>query len=191
MKRSGARISRGVVGIVLLPLFAVATPGGSSPPPRFVDHGACPFECCRYGDWSVEKDTILRASPKRDSTKVATLKKGMTVEALTGDVVVVPSHFRVKNAHGDDKPGDVLWVYTYTGEGSFKVWRDGQMREEDLGFSAYPGGIPNNRCTDRPACWGALDKALQMTWWIKLRDPRGIEGWSNEYQNFSGSDACG
>ena len=191
MKPVNASLLRGATIVVLLPWVAMATVAGSSPPSRYVDHDACPFECCTYGHWVVEKDTVIRASPRRDSKKIAVLKEGMKVEALTGDVVVVPSHFHVKQAHGEDRPGDILSVYTYTGEGVFKVWRDGRMSEEELGFSAYPGGIPDNRCSDRPTCWGELDKPLHMIWWIQLRDEHGVEGWSDKQGNFSGSDACG
>ena len=177
--------------IFLLSSSCMATAASGSPPTRYVDHGACPFECCTYRQWSVEKDTIIRAAPTRHSEKVAILKKGMTVDALTGDVDVVPSRLHVKKTHDTDKPGDVLWVYTYLGEGFFKVWRNGEMVEEELEFSAYPGGIPDNRCSDRPSCWGELDEPLQMTWWIKLRTHDGVEGWTNQSRHFGGADACG
>jgi hypothetical protein len=82
-------------------------------------------------------------------------------------------------------------VYTYHGEGSFKVWYHGAMRDEDLGFSPY-GGTEGDRCQVSDAgCWGALEEPLKMTWWAKLRAPTGVEGWSIVTENFSGTDACG
>ncbi len=83
-----------------------------------------------------------------------------------------------------------MWVYTYLGEGRFKVWRDGAVQEEDLGFSPH-GGSPGARCENKRQCWGELEKALKFSWWVKVRSKEGWEGWSDQPEHFGNKDACG
>jgi len=173
------------------PLENRAAVADSHPSP-YVDKGACPFECCTYREWKVERLTVLRSEPKQDGASIGRVKRGDLVTALTGNVVTVPARFRVKRDHDGYRRGDAFWVYTYVGEGFFKVWHDGQMEEEQLDFSPSADDTGGDRCQkSERLCWGELDTPLKMTWWIKLRTTRGLEGWSSEHENFSGSDACG
>jgi hypothetical protein len=125
-----------LVAVIVALLRGVAT-GADSPPAVFIDKGACPFECCTYRAWNVKADTVVRAKPDKTAKVVGLLKAGAIVEAITGEVHSSPAVFVVKQPHAGYKPGDVLWVYTYLGEGRFKVWRNGAMHEEDLGFSPH------------------------------------------------------
>jgi hypothetical protein len=109
---------------------------------------------------------------------------------MTGEVHTIPSRFVVKKPHAPYKPGDVLWIYTYQGEGFFKVWFKGRMYVEDLLFSPY-GGSGGPRCEATDQCWGEMDKRLDSVWWIKIRLAGGRTGWTNEGENFSGADSCG
>lgn len=46
----------------MLGLLAGACASSSGPPALrlpFEDHGACPFECCTYREWTVEEPTVL------------------------------------------------------------------------------------------------------------------------------------
>jgi hypothetical protein len=83
-----------------------------------------------------------------------------------------------------------LWVYTYQGEGFFKVWYKGRIYSEELMFSPY-GGSTGRRCEETDDCWGELDKELNSVWWIKIRSADGRVGWTSAGENFSGADACG
>ncbi len=177
-----------LLSIVVAILPAGAT--GADAPPARVDKGACPFECCTYRAWNTETDTLVYAAPDREARVVGRLKAGQIVEAITGEVHSSPVRFVVNRPHAGYKPGDILWVYTYLGEGHFKVWRDGAMREEDLGFSPY-GGSAGSRCENKEQCWGELDKELTFTWWVKLRSKEGWEGWSDQPEHFGNKDACG
>ena len=159
-------------------------------PTYFVDKGACPFECCAYGKWKTAVTTVAYARPDKRSKRIGKLKAGSKVTALTGQVQTTPSRFVVKKPHERYKPGDVIWVYTYLGEGLFKVWFNGKMYEENLEFSPY-GGSMGKRCEVDNLCWGELDKDLQMTWWIKIKSPDGWIGWTNQGEHFSGADLCG
>ena len=180
----------------LLVMLLVLTPIGSfsseiAAPQFFIDKGACPFECCAYRKWKTEENTTAYARPDRSAAIIGTFKAGATVQGLTGEVHVQPARFTVKKLHAGYRPGDVLWVYTYLGEGFFKVWYQGKMFEEELGFSPY-GGSPGKRCEQLPRfCWGELEKELSFTWWVKVRSGDGWVGWSDRPDNFSNKDECG
>jgi hypothetical protein len=175
------------VVVALLPGAATST---DSPPAQYIDKGACPFECCVYRAWHTKADTVAYAQPDKTTKVVGFLKAGTMVEAITGEVHSTPVRFVIKKPHAEYKPGDVLWVYTYLGEGSFKIWRHGSMHAEDLGFSPY-GGSPGARCENANQCWGELEKELKFTWWVKVRSQEGWEGWSNQPEHFGNKDACG
>jgi hypothetical protein len=158
-------------------------------PRSYIDKGACPGECCTYRQWKTEKATPLFSRPDIHSAGVGIARAGSSVKALTGEVHTIASRFIVKKTHGRYRPGDVLWVYTYIGEGLFKVWFKGRMREEGLEFSPW-GGSSGTRCEQAGMCWGELDRELKFTWWIKIRTANGVEGWTNQGKNFTGADAC-
>jgi hypothetical protein len=178
-----------VTAFAVLMLAAVAG-AADAPPVTFIDQGACPFECCVYRTWQTRADTVAYARPDRGAPVVGRLKAGAPVEAVTGEVHSRRVRFVVKKPHGEFKVGESFWVYNYLGEGHFKVWRDGAMREVDLGFSPY-GGSPGIRCQSSRECWGELEKPLEFSWWVKLRSPAGWEGWSNQPEHFGNKDGCG
>lgn len=159
-------------------------------PSVYIDKGACPFECCVYRTWEVKKDTVLYAKPDKKSRIIGKCKRGSNVTAITGEVHTKAGKFKVKKKFETYKPGDIIWVYTYTGEGNFKVWKDGKFVDLNLGFSPY-GGSNGSRCEVDKDCDGELEKRLDFTWWIKIKTPNGTIGWTFESSKFSGSDRCG
>jgi len=156
----------------------------------YVDRGACPGECCRYGKWRALADVMLYDEPAENAEEIGVVPGGRRVRALTGEVHTVPGLFRVHREHEKYRRGDVIEVLTYVGEGFFKVRFDGEIYQEDLGFSPW-GGIPDSRCSDVPSCYGELDRELDFTWWVKLRMLDGEEGWIRDPEAFRGMDACG
>lgn len=168
----------------------VASASSIAPAPFIhVEKGACPSECCVYRAWVTAAETPVYAQPDRSARVVGVLKAGVTVDATTGEVHSRAARFVVTKPHDPYRPGDVLWVYTYLGEGSFRVWWNGAMREEDLKFSPY-GGSTGRRCDD-PRCWGRLEEDLRFVWWVKVRSPEGWGGWSDRPDHFENKDACG
>jgi hypothetical protein len=149
----------------------------------FVDDGACPGEGCSYGRWKVEKETVLRAQPDPNSKVVSKCRVGSEVAALTGQVHAAAGKFKVKKKHEDFSPGDIIWVYTYLGEGFFKVWFNGKFSKQDLGFSPW-GGSAGSRCEVEWYCWGKLEQELKFTWWVQVRNVDGVVGWTHEASNF-------
>ena len=134
-------------------LLAAVAGAADTPPVTFIDRGACPFECCIYRTWQTRADTVAYARPDRGAPVVGRLKVGASVEAVTGEVHSRPVRFVVKKPHGE-----------------FRVWRDGAMREVDLGFSPH-GGSPGIRCRGLTAMLGRAREATRVRWWVKRTSP--------------------
>lgn len=163
-----------------------------TPPLHYIDKGACPFECCTYREWIVAHETELLASHERNSNRVTTLHKGAIVNGITGIVKVEPGKIRVlkndtsKISNINYKKGDILWVYTYLGEGVYNVWFNGKMYEE--GIYIMDG---YHSCQNTGDCWAEVLAKQKSVWWVKILNRNGIEGWSDKPENFDNKDACG
>ncbi len=83
-----------LVAIALALLPAVAT-GADSPPAKYIDKGACPFECCTYRAWHTKADTVAYTQPDKKAKVVGLLKVNAIVEAITGEVHSTPVRFVV------------------------------------------------------------------------------------------------
>ena len=184
-----------LLAAVLLTGDPVAAPAA---PARFVDVGACPFECCTYRDWTTGRTTLLRARPDPQADVVGAAQRGHVVHALTGEVVTSrPGRFRVLVDHdGSDgvhyRAGEVVNVYTYLGEGVLRVWHDGAMHQEELGFMPSDGMESANASScGHEACWGRPESMPRSVWWVKVRTARGLIGWTNQPEHFGNADACG
>ncbi len=162
----------------------------NSPPKKYIDKGACPFECCVYRDWTVEADTNLFNEPDGKVT-VGEIKKGAKIKAITGEVHTVPQRLEVVFNHGQYKTGDVLYVLTYLGEGHNRIWFNGKMSEEDLWF-LHNDGIKYDGCKNPSNnCWGRLIGNKDSIWWIQIQMKDGKRGWTKESNHFGNMDACG
>ena len=159
----------------------------AKPPAFYIDKGACPFECCVYRKWKTVKTTSAFALPNARSQSVGKFAAGSNVVAVTGEVHSVPGRFVVRKRHGKYNPGDILWTYTYLGEGIVKIWFNGTWDEEQLGDAPTPG----QSCQASKYCWGENLQEAKSTWWIKIKSREGWVGWTNQGKNFCGSDECG
>ena len=170
----------------------IGAPQKKQPPQRYVDKGACPFECCTYRGWTTESTTIAYERPDLNSRKVGRFKAGSKVFGLTGRVITTtPGKFVVTKDHGKYKRGDVLWVYTPLGEGFYKVWFKGKMYDQGLDVINGPFEQTIPPCDENPSCWGTLKRSLKLTWWVKVRSAEGWVGWTDKPENFGNKDACG
>jgi hypothetical protein len=160
-------------------------PASEKPPQNYVAKDVCPFECCRYGDWTVLDDTRLVNRPG-SAIAVGTVRKGGRVLALSGEVHLTPEPVIVLS--GDNLPKNTIaFVLDAEGEGYGHVYTRGKVVSTFLGYSEY--------CF-RPSeyCWGEdlfpSAKERQQVWWVKVRIAGGIEGWTDKTENFGKKDSC-
>jgi hypothetical protein len=143
----------------------------------FIDKEACPGEGCAYGEtWTARESTQLVETPGSSAAIVANVGAGESVRTVTGEVHTLPGRFEVHRAHGDFRSGDEVLVYTYLGEGWFRLRHNGEVKDADLGFSPW-GGTTGTRCADQDRCWGSLKEELRFDWWVLVRTESGVEGW--------------
>ena len=165
----------------LLSLLLVATASSvayAAPPEFFIDIGACPFEGCQYGKWMARQDITLYAEKDPKSQVVARIKRGEKVIAVTGDVHTIPGKFKAFFEIGESpkiriKANTVISVYTYCGEGYYKVWHRGKM--VPIGLSEMPD-------------FGKWIRQPKSIWWVKIKTNVGITGWTNTPE-FDGRDS--
>ena len=171
-----------ILGLTLLfgVFSSIATAQNSRPPIPFMDKGACPFECCTYRDWTVDKATAVRSAMSDGSPIAFRLNKGDRVKGMTG--VVITSHpgevrvlKRTKIGKFTAPPGDTLYLLTYVGEGFNRVWYRGKITEEET----------YDKTTFRQV------REPKAVWWVKIRNSRGKIGWSRDPDNFGNKDQCG
>ncbi|HUR98486.1 MAG TPA: hypothetical protein VMZ26_10515 [Pyrinomonadaceae bacterium] len=152
----------------------------SGPPVPYIDKGACPFECCTYRQWSVEKPTAIRSAMKDSAPVSFRLKAGEKVQGMTGVVITTqPGIARaLKNAKLGEmriKKGEQFYVLTNLGEGFTKVWFKGRI------FQGEPYDDSNFKFIREP----------KSIWWVKIKNRKGQIGWSREPEHFGNVDQCG
>lgn len=166
---------------LILGIVTILTNGQNSRPPiPYIDKGACPFECCTYRAWTVDKPTVLRSAMRDGSAIAFRLKKGEKVKGLTGTVLTSqPGEVRVlkrtKIGKFTAQPGATLYLLTDVGEGFHRVWYKGKITEEDTYDKTIFRQI----------------REPKSVWWVKVRNSRGQTGWSREADNFGNKDQCG
>jgi hypothetical protein len=165
----------------------------------YVNRGACPFECCTYREWSVEKDADVLTT-HRDGAPVAfRVLKGERVRGVTGLVEVtrpgraVLHGTRVLATNDGDvtvRPGEKILVLHPMGEGFWKVWVGGRVREAELHDK-------DETCFDRPPrhrepapCAVRITTYPDWVWWAQV-ESGGRTGWTRQLDRFGDMDACG
>jgi len=185
--------------VILLLLFlagSLVAAQDIKPSLPYLDNGACPFECCTYRRWTVEKDTVIYKQRSTTSGVAFQVKKGEQVTGVTGVVITAnPGRVVVKKAQtiGQDrkvrvKPGDILYVLHYQGEGFFKVWFRGKTYDEEL--PAPPDLVSKTPPAREDANFRVVSEA-DAVWWVQVRNKRGQIGWTKQTDHFGNMDACG
>ena len=174
-------------------------PRDSSRPPRmYADFGACPFECCMYRRWGVNADTVFYKERSTRSPVVFRARKGEHVTGLTGVVITIePGVVRVKKEMtlGVDgrsvkaRPGDVLYLLHYMGEGHYKFWLRGRVYQDMM--PTQPRMIQSDEDEARARELIEFVSEPETVWWVKVRNRRGQVGWTRQNEHFSDVNACG
>ena len=182
-------VTKGMALLALVvPLSLIVTAPSERPRVPYESQGACPGECCAYGGrWTVREDTTVLAHPKADSPAAFRLRKGDTVEGLTGMVVttklgraVARKPVRIDaQQQVEAGPADKIFVLYDRGEGYWRVWLRGLL---------YDAGLPteNDWCatdTGRPKeCDVQIVARPETVWWSKFAQAEagraGLGRWS-------------
>ncbi|HXH81742.1 MAG TPA: hypothetical protein VNN07_02320 [Candidatus Tectomicrobia bacterium] len=119
-------------------LVAGASPG--TPPPYYIDKGACPFECCVHGRWIANADTILYRQPDRNSGRVGVVKAGAVGEVGLGfspyDDEAVPRCDEGEDCLAGEltsRPVSTWWVNVRDEQGLVEGWSDQPDNFDDKG----------------------------------------------------------
>jgi hypothetical protein len=159
----------------------------------FVDKGVCPGEGCIYRQWKATSDTILYDLPNGEKS-ISVVLKGEAVNAIDGEVRVVPTPMRVVFKHEPFRVGETVYLLTYLGEGWMEVWFKGKIGYEEVPF--IQSWMPDNSnvwptCTEpAPDCWGRIEKREPAEWWILIKRRNGQRGWTKQYDHFLAADLC-
>ena len=166
------------------------------PPSQYHDYGACPFECCTYRRWVVIANTVFYRQRSTTSGVAFRVKKGDHVIGLTGVVITLkPGKAVVKKSttiginkrKTQVKPGDVLYLLHYMGEGVYKIWFRGRIYEDQM--PTAPDLITKIPIDTREKYLKVLSEP-EYVWWVKVRNSRGQIGWSKEDENLDDMDSC-
>jgi len=166
---------------------------GPRPTADYIAKKACPFECCRFGSWSVLEDTMLYDRPG-GMRVVGRAVKGGRVEALTGEVHLRPLPVRVRFGPPNGFPageGSIVFLLDYRGEGYGRVWVNGKIVDADI------LSVQEHCAFAEPGCWGEFVKPKDSgrqrggIWWVQVKTLDGAVGWTREVGRFGGMDGCG
>ncbi|MFN2567749.1 MAG: hypothetical protein ABR499_22370, partial [Gemmatimonadaceae bacterium] len=165
-----------------------------APRPRapVIRNGACPFECCRYGRWTLREPAVARRRPSRSAPVAYRLATGAKLVADTGFVRIDTIGLIVLRENYVDRmngipyvAGDTLLVLDYVGENVFNAWLRGRAIQTEVFWL--------NDDPERPReLPGRVVRDHSSQWWARVRDRRGRTGWVDMAKTaVSGSDGCG
>lgn len=157
----------------------------SRPNSPFIDTQACPFECCKYGDWIAKSE--LELMDRVDGTKtIARVTAGEKIQALTGEVHTSPNEVEVIRDHEKYKRGDIFYLLTSQGEGFYKVWFKGEIFSEEILFPGFTEKYDFKNCDSKKIeCWGKIKNLNRNSvWWIKVKKKMEKLAGQNNQKNF-------
>lgn len=171
-------------------LSSLPPPAPADTGPEFVAHGACPFECCRYGQWQLANAVALRARPAVAAESLGALAVGDSVRADSGIVILRPTGLAVMAVADNPvldseslrfEAGDTVELLEEQGEGYRHVrWHGSELIAN---VDDWNEGSGRFRLLRRPF----------EAWWVYMTEPKsGRHGWVlMENVLALGSDACG
>jgi len=175
--------------LLLALLLAAPESGSAGPRLPFYDWGACPFECCTYREWIANAPTAVLKARRKTAPVAFQLKAGESVQGLTGVVVTTRAGtakvFRATTL-GERRiqvsPGDQLQLLHYQGEGCWKFWFRGHVDSDQIPDITDQG-------SDSELDLRIVTHPLTV-WWVRVRNSRGQDGWTEQTDHFDHMDAC-
>ncbi len=177
---------------------APAAPRTGGPPEPYVSRGACPFECCTYGDWLLETAAPAFPVASTDPAPSFQIPANTRVRADSGNVivarpglVVADRPFPVQGTDGAPvvAAGDTLWLLDYIGEGYVHTWYRGQTYETSGEY--WPWDPADASAPGAPDYAARRLRDTDASWWVHVTLPDGRAGWVRmDDVEATGDDAC-
>ena len=145
----------------------------------YISKGACPFECCSYGKWGIRKSTSVYTKPTLKSSLVTTLQPPGEIQAVTGEVHVIPGRAKVigephKSAENLDPRKEIL-ILDYVGEGRSRVFQNGKI--ETVKIARTKDECKKDQ-PNRNYCWVEVLQEPESHWWVNVKGiGTKFEGW--------------
>ncbi len=177
--------------IVLASVAATVSAAEYQPPMPYYDWGACPFEGCVYQEWIAKAELNVFKDRDLSSPIVFTLGRREEVNALTGVVITTrPGKVKILEPITLDLekpvslvPGDILFTLHYLGEGYWLFWFKGELHSDEI---MSPSDVVEK--TPRPNAPIQVLSVPETEWWVKLKNSKGIIGWTKETEKFERKD---
>lgn len=149
----------------------------------YVARGACPYECCSFGEWTALGPIPVHLS-ERDREVAYELPAGTTFRALRGNVhvdtigmlAVVDTMAAFRYSEEDDdwidvhfETGDTLEILDYLGEGYHHVRHD--CTDWTVIEHAWGPSGPDHEPS------GVLLREPRAEWWVEIETDEGARGW--------------
>ncbi len=184
------RVLTAILGLACIVSCGTNAADNETPPIPYYDHGACPFECCTYREWTATTETTLRKDFNDSSPVVSTVKPKEQVRGVTGVVVTTKAGpvkiLKAQSLHRENgkdevslQPGDIVYNLHYIGAGYDKFWFKGQTLVDQTDI----------RKIGKTEWWEVIDLPTWV-WWAKVQRPNGEIGWTRELKNFQHIDKC-
>jgi hypothetical protein len=166
------QLSSMLLGIWLAPIAFSQTP--KLP---YFDWGACPYEMCRYDQWTAHRAETVYDTWKPGHKVVAQIAPGERVTGISGVVITyVPGRIRMDRDYPEAglHRGDILLTYTFRGEGFSGAWVKGKYDPSfDISFTKWPDG---SGCGGAHCAATYLDLGKKV-WWAEVKLKSGRSGW--------------
>jgi hypothetical protein len=192
--------------LFLVCVLACSAMAREKPPLPFYDWNACPFECCRYGSWTLRQSVSFHQSHAEGSRVTFRLEQGQIVTGITGVVITkrcgttrATKSAEIVGIAKDGvspslslKPGETICTLHSEGENESLFWYDGNLYSGELPDPEDSGKSPRSeelRTETKPVTeWWVMIKAASVCNGISCR--AGDVGWSRETSAFEHMDAC-
>lgn len=169
-----------VRSLALTLLLAACAPASNDAPPTengvYIAHGVCFGEGGCFKHWRAYEPVQVHEQLDPASPVIATVAPDEWVEAIDGQLRLVPLRGVVKTATKNPPlaVGDVVYMLESEGEGFYVLWHKGKTVNHD-----WAEGDQNEPITwDKeraPAPAGAI-----VGWWVQLKLANGKLGWVND-----------
>ena len=152
-----------------------------------IDHDACPFEGCVFGDWKARVQVRLYSTwelPRQPLRRV--VERGEVVNAVTGvHITYAPDLIEVLKPLPQFglKPGDTIRRYMTRGEGLADFWANGHwlgdFNLDGLDIKELGGFGCRRDCPARVKQQGKKE------WWVEIKTTDGVVGWTKDASSFA------